>query len=147
MRSVGLPTQNPCRVHYNLPMSNAPPLLQAPVLKGWRARVWAWVLFVALLKGLIPHAALASALMSGDPALVWCALGAQSSAGEAKATGGMSAAAHSCVCASSGDAAMPLVRSSDATAPRTHAPALRQPDLVVVTQRLLPPPARGPPAL
>lgn len=119
----------------------------ATALKGWRARAWAWVLFLALFKGLVPHAALASVLMQGDPALVWCAPGLPGAAGEGKAAGGMSAAQHACVCASAGDGALPS--GSAEALPRSAAHGEPQASLrsTVLALRALPPPARGPPVL
>lgn len=119
----------------------------ATALKGWRARAWAWVLFLALFKGLVPHAALASVLMQGDPALVWCAPGLPGAGGESKAAGNMSAAQHACVCASAGDGALPL-KMVDAL-PRSAAHGQPQASLhsTVLALRPLPPPARGPPVL
>ncbi|MES2682776.1 MAG: hypothetical protein V4650_04595 [Pseudomonadota bacterium] len=116
-----------------------------PPLRGWRARLWAWVLFVALFRGLIPHAALASVMMDGNPALLWCAPGSSALA-ETK-SGGVMAAAHDCACASSGDGGLPLGRqaipASQAGQPQA---LLLQPQRIAATQWRLPP-ARGPPAL
>ena len=120
----------------------------APIaLKGWRARAWAWVLFLALFKGLVSHAALASVLMQGDPALVWCAPGLPSASGESTAMGGMSAASHACVCASAGDGGLPF--ESVGVLPRSASHDLPPvlPNANLVAQRPLPPPARGPPVL
>lgn len=128
-------------------MSTSHPPVAATALKGWRARAWAWVLFLALFKGLVPHAALASVLMQGDPALVWCAPGLPSAGGESKAMGGVSAAAHACVCASAGDGALPT--ESLAALPRSaeHDQPQASPLSTVLALRSLPPPARGPPVL
>jgi hypothetical protein len=41
----------------------------------WRSQAWSLVLFLALLRGLVPHAVLAAALDDGDPRLRWCAPG------------------------------------------------------------------------
>lgn len=112
-------------------------------LRGWRARAWAWVLFAALVKGLIPHAALASVAMQGDPALIWCAPGA----GAIEMAGGMSASAHDCVCASASDGAPSLAVHEQATAGNRHQQALPLQRVAVAERRLLPPPARGPPTL
>ena len=118
----------------------------APALQGWRARAWAWVLFLALFKGLIPHAALASVMMDGSPALLWCAPGAGSQV-EGKPGAAMTAAAHDCVCASSADSAAPPKPAAVPTALALNAQPLRPLNsLLAVSQQRLPP-ARGPPAL
>ena len=144
-QSNGFTTQNPCRADYNAGMSSAPASHRTAALSGWRAQLWAWVLFVALFRGLIPHAALASAVMDGDPALVWCAPGA--GAVQGKAVSSLMGAVHDCVCASAGDGAMPLghvIQSIHSAAPGlalpSQAPAL-------AAHQVLPPPARGPPLL
>lgn len=126
-------------------MSTERPSTNAAALSGWRARAWAWVLFVALFKGLIPHAALASVMMDGNPALVWCAPGSQSAAGEAKAASVM--ADHSCICASAGDSSPPPVRMAAPFAAGAHNATSQPQHLAVAPQRLLPPPARGPPTV
>lgn len=112
-------------------------------LQGWRARLWAWVFFAALLKGLIPHAALAAALMTGEPSLSWCAPGATTESGTAQRAG--SVGEHSCVCASGFDAAD--VGGGLAFQPGDSAPPVIAPPRIArasATHRL--PPARGPPA-
>lgn len=146
VQSNGFATQNLCRAHYNARMFTPAIAANTHALKGWRARAWAWVLFVALLKGLIPHAALASVVMNGDPALVWCASGAAAT-GEGKTTGGMGAAAHDCVCAAAGDGALP--QGGAALSPIVAAHQLPQPTLQTAAEarKFLSPPARGPPTL
>jgi len=126
-------------------MSATPSLQSSSALKGWRARAWAWVLFLALFKGLIPHAALAAVTMAGDPALVWCAPG--SPVVEGKAANAMAATAHACVCASAGDAALPpgLGAAPQAVSTADSLPSILH--TAASPQRLLPPPARGPPTL
>lgn len=140
-------TQNPCRADYNAAMTAPRHIPQPAALGGWRARVWAWVLFVALLKGLIPHAALASALMQGDPTLVWCAPGLPAVAGEGKAAGEMSSAAHACVCASTDEVTLLPGKVGPLPGGNTHESSQHANRTAVIAQRLLPPPARGPPAL
>ena len=67
-------------------------------LTGWRSQAWGLVLFVALLRGLLPHAALAGLLDNGNPEPAWCAPG-KLPPGEAKAL-----VAHAaCVCAPAGE--------------------------------------------
>ena len=125
-------------------MSDQRPALNPTALQGWRARAWAWVLFVALCKGLIPHAALASVVMDGSPALVWCAPGTTATS---EAAPGMSSTAHDCVCASAGDGALPLsgvewpALTLASPTPQTWLP------LAFAAERLRLPPARGPPLL
>ncbi|MES2883432.1 MAG: hypothetical protein V4709_01405 [Pseudomonadota bacterium] len=126
---------------------NRPRPTAASALKGWRARAWAWVLFIALFKGLVPQAALASVLMQGDPALVWCAPGLPSVSGDGKAVGGMSAAGHACVCASAGDGALPLLPVEALPRSAAHDQPQASPRSTLLAQPPLPPPARGPPAL
>lgn len=92
-------------------------------LRGWRSRAWGLVLFVALLRGLVPHAALAALLDDGRPQLAYCAPGKVVPGAAAEAL-----AAHGhCVCAPAGESlstavvlfvraqpvpvAMPLARS------------------------------------
>lgn len=114
------------------------------VLRGWRQRAWAWVLFVALLKGLIPHTALAAVVMSGSPQLMWCAPGATGATQGGKAAA-QQASAHGCVCATAGDGVLPFKAPAAAQPPEpdpttdTAAPAQH------IALRVLPPPARGPP--
>ena len=139
-----LASQNPCRADYNRRMSRPNPVVKTPPLRGWRARLWAWVLFVALFKGLVPHAALASVMMDGSPALLWCAPGTP---GQAEAGGAKMAAAHDCVCASSGDGALPLPGSAIPAAEAGQSQGLtRQPPWIAAAQWRLPP-ARGPPSV
>ena len=120
---------------------HAPAPTSQPGLKGWRARLWAWVLFAALLKGLIPHAALAAGMMSGDPALLWCAPG--------KGVAGMPAAAeppHDCVCAPSSAEG---TGHETALSPRPVAQHAAHPSAAGTTPaspRTRPPPSCGPPA-
>lgn len=77
-------------------MSTRPP--QSP-LAGWRSQAWSLVLFVALLRGLLPHAALAGLLDNGNPQLAWCA------PGKAPASPVSAPATHAaCVCAPAGEA-------------------------------------------
>ena len=116
-------------------------------LGGWRARVWAWVLFAALFKGLIPHAALASVLMQGDPALLWCAPGTPGTAAAGKASDEMAGAEHACVCASAGEATLLPGKPGLLPTDRAQADPQRLIHTAAFTPRLLPPPARGPPAL
>ncbi|MDO9451808.1 MAG: hypothetical protein Q7J29_03015 [Stagnimonas sp.] len=116
-------------------------------LNGWRARVWAWVLFLALFKGLIPHAALASVLMRGEPALVWCAPGAAAISSEGKSSASLPGELHACVCAAAADGALP----SDPSAAVYGRMAPVQPSAVAAiasdAQPVWLPPVRGPPAL
>ena len=114
-------------------------------LQGWRARLWAWVLFVALFKGLVPHAALASALMEASPALIWCAPGASSAVADVPSTSSMGLLAHACVCASASDGGVPLSRTAVSFPPVVQAQvALHRGDAPARTLGRLPP-ARGPP--
>ena len=53
-------------------MSNRSP---QQLLTGWRSQAWSLVLFVALLRGLVPPAALAALLDDGRPPLAYCAPG------------------------------------------------------------------------
>lgn len=112
-------------------------------LQGWRARLWAWVFFAALLKGLVPHAALAAALMTGEPSLSWCAPGTAAEGANSQRANG--ASEHSCVCASGFDAA--AVGDGLAFQPGDTAPLAVAPTRIArssAAHRL--PPARGPPA-
>lgn len=125
-------------------MSEQSPALNAAALRGWRAHAWAWVLFIALCKGLIPHAALASVVMDDSPALVWCAPGAGTAS---EGTSSMSSMAHGCVSASAGDGALPLggIELLVAAASLPLPSAVLRP--AFVTDRLRLPPARGPPLI
>lgn len=126
-------------------MSTAHAPHNSAVLKGWRAQIWAWVLFVALFRGLIPHAAIASVVMDGNPALLWCAPGSGSVESKAASVG--MGAAHDCVCASAGDGAMPLRRVLLPTLAGVRQQSQSSFQNEATTQRVLPPPARGPPSL
>jgi len=114
-------------------------------VRGWRARAWAWVLFLALFKGLVPHAALAAALMPGGPALLWCAPG-KNPVEDRSAGAEAPASAQHCVCATFGDAsgavtahALPPLRfGHERMAVASPAP--------VAQQALWLPPVRGPPS-
>lgn len=125
-------------------MSEQSPTRNAPALRAWRARAWAWVLFIALCKGLIPHAALASVVMDGSPALFWCAPG---SGAASEAAPGMSSTAHDCVCASIGDGALPLGAIELRPAAPVALPQIASLPPVFAAARLRLPPARGPPQL
>jgi len=128
-------------------MHSARPMSNANTLQGWRAHAWAWVLFAALVKGLIPHAALAGAVMTGDPALVWCAPGKVAGSSEAGASGAIAGAEHGCVCAASGDGG---VLPGHTVSPLAPTVVLKpQPLLLAAASKLRPwpPPARGPPML
>ena len=125
---------------------HAPAPTSQPGLKGWRARLWAWVLFAALLKGLIPHAALAAVLMHGDPAALLCAPGASAGKTGAQASVAQGSTHAPCVCAAMGDGALPpacapVLRVAGAQRVEVPAPAL---SLARIPAHL--PPARGPPA-
>lgn len=127
--------------------SRTAPTQPPAALCGWRARVWSGVLFMALLKGLIPHAALASALMQGTPALVWCAPGLAAATGESKAAVEMSGASHACVCAFAGDGALLPGKVGPTPSGSTHDQPLARTHSAAIAKRLLLPPVRGPPAL
>lgn len=122
---------------------------QAPAnttVRGWRAHAWAWVLFLALFKGLVPHAALAAALMPGGPALLWCAPG-KAPIDDRSAAAETPASAQHCVCATfGGDAASGLPEP----ALRPEAAAHEQLALAAVhsvaEHTLWLPPVRGPPS-
>jgi len=118
-------------------MSIRPP--QQP-LTGWRSQAWSLVLFVALLRGLLPHAALAGLLDNGNPQLAWCAPG--------KAPVGQlsTPAAHAaCVCAPAGEA----LTTSGLPPPMALPPVSRKhsPASAIGTAFVDPPDlrARGPP--
>ncbi|MDP3857199.1 MAG: hypothetical protein Q8Q73_05465 [Stagnimonas sp.] len=68
-------------------------------LAGWRSRAWSLVLFVALLRGLLPHAALAGLLDDGSPQLAWCAPGKTAPGATDARTAHLQ-----CICAPSGEA-------------------------------------------
>lgn len=86
----------PSEGRVSLPSMKSP--LSQQHLTGWRSQAWALVLFVALLRGLLPHAALAGLLDNGNPELAWCAPG-KAPPGEDRAL-----AAHAaCVCAPAGE--------------------------------------------
>lgn len=111
-------------------------------LRGWRSQAWSLVLFVALLRGLVPHAALAALLDDGRPQLAYCAPG--------KALPGASAealAAHGhCVCAPAGESLSPVAGAALAALPAAPEAPLA---LVVVRPSQQTPPisrARGPPS-
>lgn len=137
--------QNPCRATYNPRMAYPPKAPALTTVRGWRARAWAWVLFLALFKGLVPHAALAAALMPGGPALLWCAPG-KDRIEDRSAGAETPASAQHCVCATFSDA------SSTATDLAPPPPACRHEALEVTatapTDRpsLWLPPPRGPPS-
>jgi len=120
---------------------------QRPALAGWRANVWALALFVALFKGLIPHAALAAALMQGNPALLWCAPGSSGATVADKTSQDMPGSTHACVCASAGEAM--LLPGKVGPLPTAHIQheSLQSLRTAALVPRLLPPPARGPPAV
>lgn len=119
---------------------------QCPALAGWRAQVWALALFVALFKGLIPHAALAAALMQGAPALPWCAPGS-AGAEAASNTSEEMGSTHACVCAAAGEATLlPGKLGPLPTARGQHEP-LRALHTAALISPLRLPPARGPPAV
>lgn len=125
-------------------MSDQRPAINAPALQGWRSRAWAWVLFVALCKGLIPHVALASVVMDGSPAMVWCAPGT-AAASEAKP--GMGSMVHACVCASAGDGALPLSGAELLASVASQPSPQTLSHSAFAVERLRLPPARGPPLL
>jgi hypothetical protein len=116
-------------------------------LRGWRARVWAWVFFVALLKGLIPHAALAAVVMGGDPAAVLCApaLGNGAVNAGAEAAASQMASHGHCLCASMGDGAPPQVPLAPGFLTAQPARVLRSVAVAAVCCDTRLPPARGPP--
>ena len=108
--------------------------------------VWSLVLFVALLRGLVPHTALAALVDDGGPPLRWCA----PTPGSPPAPGADLAAAFAahagCVCAPAADllgpapvAVLPLLPA--ALPPRGSAVTAGHP-----AGPTLPARARGPPA-
>lgn len=127
-------------------MSKQPPPSKSSAIRSWRAQVWAWVLFAALLKGLVPHAALASLAMSGDPLLTWCAPGSKAGRGEQPATGQAIAQVH-CVCASMADGALPVPVLSPSLVPSDPGSGLLSQTLDTRSSARLLPPVRGPPSL
>ena len=128
-------------------MKHVPHLPRNAALNGWRARAWAWVLFLALFKGLIPHAALAGVLMRGDPALVWCAPGSPAVSSEGKSSATMPGEAHACVCAAAADGALPVDPSAALYARMATVQPLAVSAIALDAQRLWLPPVRGPPTL
>ena len=125
------------------PRARAP----APSLRGWRLRLWAWVMFVAMAKGLIAPLALASVLMQGSPAALLCAGGAASAAAEA-AMDSSHAAHASCVCAAAADVFLADSPSFVGAHCAAHAPPLAlAPAGAGYVLGLLLPPANGPPAI
>jgi len=127
-----------------MPFQHTPPAHAA--LRGWRAELWAWVLFAALLKGLIPHAALAAVMMPGTPVLSWCAPGLAPANTDELASGiDRSSTSQHCVCALAGDGVLPMV-SMHWLAGQDHDALWLRPLQTAHprTQRWLPP-ARGPP--
>lgn len=110
-------------------------------LRGWRSQAWSLVLFVALLRGLVPHAALAALLDDGRPQLAYCAPGKAVPKAAAEA---MAAHGH-CVCAPAGEALSPTAASAAASLPLPATAPLAWPATWLVKQA---PPialARGPP--
>ncbi len=101
------------------------------------------MLFVALFKGLVPHAAIASVVMQGATGVVWCAPGGSTTAAAADAQTAMT---EGCLCANAGDGAMPLLAQAAAAAlkPAVQVPSVRAARPGV--SRVWLPPARGPPA-
>lgn len=114
-------------------------------LYGWRAKAWAWVLFLALFKGLVPHAALAAAIHSGDPTAIFCnpSKTAEDRA-DAAASGKTMPSMGVCICASGFNAplAAPVLLAVDAEAESCAFHAAVRATLGTVTR---PPPACGPP--
>jgi hypothetical protein len=110
-------------------------------LHGWRSRAWSLVLFVALLRGLVPHAALAALLDDGRPQLAYCAQGKAVPGAAAEA---LAAHAH-CVCAPAGESLSPTAALALRMPPRLAAAPLALPATRLVERA---PPlalARGPP--
>ncbi|ROH91722.1 hypothetical protein ED208_04870 [Stagnimonas aquatica] len=111
-------------------------------LRGWRSQAWGLVLFVALLRGLVPHAALAALLDDGRPQLAYCAPGKAVPGAAAEAM-----AAHAqCVCAPAGESLSPVAGAALAASPAApEAPlaltAVRPPQQTSPIRR-----ARGPPS-
>lgn len=116
-------------------------------LRGWRARVWAWVLFAALLKGLVPHAALASMVMGNDPAAVLCSPSLSNGVLDAKAeqaSSQMAGHAH-CLCANGDATGLPPMRFSALGPPSLGAPPLTRLRTAFASAEYFWPPSRGPP--
>ena len=108
---------------------------------GWRSQAWSLVLFVALLRGLLPHAALAALINDGRPELAYCAPG--------KAVGSASAAlgAHAqCVCAPAAEALAGAPLAPAAMVFPTASTLARADARPVGVIRPLPARARGPPS-
>lgn len=79
------------------------PSLPTRRLTGWRCQAWSLLLFSALLRGLVPHAALAAVLDDGSPRLSWCAPGAGGPSQPVDLAATLAAHAQ-CACATAGDA-------------------------------------------
>ena len=111
-------------------------------LRGWRSQAWSLVLFVALLRGLVPHAALAALLDDGRPQLAYCAPGKALPGAAAEAL-----AAHGhCVCAPAGESLSPSAALGLPAMPAPVAVALSSSEVRPAEQN---PPirlARGPPS-
>lgn len=121
---------------------------KAPALttvRGWRARAWAWVLFLALFKGLVPHAALAAALNPGGPALLWCAPGKER-IDDRSAGAETPASAQHCVCATFGDASGAVTAQALPPLLLGHERTAMAPPAPVAQRALWLPPVRGPPS-
>jgi hypothetical protein len=116
-------------------------------LRGWRARAWAWVLFIALLKGLVPHAALAAMNAGSDPTAVLCTPALATGVIDVQAehaASQMAGHAH-CLCASGDAATLPPLVFMALALPATNLenPAAIRAAFVSNTRPL--PPSRGPP--
>lgn len=122
--------------------------LPTTALRGWRASWWSLVLFIALFRGLVPHAALAGALMPGDPAQAWCSPRLEATdLGGAAALSTVLDNAHDCVCAGSGDSALPTGVAASPQAGAGDARPLPAARSTTPRRLVRPPPARGPPAV
>lgn len=126
-------------------MAHPPKAPALTTVRGWRARAWAWVLFLALFKGLVPHAALAAALMPGGPALLWCAPGKER-IDDRSAGAETPASAQHCVCATFGDAAGAVTPPALPPLLSGHERMAVATPVLVARQTLWLPPVRGPPS-
>ena len=107
--------------------------------------VWSLLLFVALLRGLVPHAALAALVDDGSPELRWCAPTPGSPPASAADLAAAFAAHSDCACAPASDLLGPppaaaLPATPPAQLPRGSVVAAGHPTGPALPQR-----ARGPP--
>lgn len=111
------------------------------VRRNWHVRALVWVLFFALLRGLVPHVALAAIATHADPVQIFCLGDAPQFSASATKTHGH----ESCVCASGHDgfsqAPQPSVAYLPAASKQTLCGLAEKQGLTAVL-----PPACGPPS-